>query len=180
MSWIGESWTWKSVPFSFVSSELCFLPHLLNINDTQNKARKAGGERGSRDVISGCQGADAGAWTRALPEKKVHFKLRTEFITLTCYLNLPLKGVILYGRDFSISTLEFTNLNKASPLKSLCPAHCHCHCHFSPCIWNFSLGSPLIWVIQDFLLNLKWQWHLQVESLPSSYQTFLLMTWNWF
>lgn len=37
---IWKSWTWKSAPLSFVSSELCFLPHLLNINDTQNKARK--------------------------------------------------------------------------------------------------------------------------------------------
>lgn len=41
-----------------VSSELHFLPHLLNINDTRNNARKGPG--GAHDIISGCGGGGGG------------------------------------------------------------------------------------------------------------------------
>lgn len=99
-----------------MSSELHFLPHLLNINDTQNNARKGSG--GARDVISGCRGTNLGAWTQAWPEKKVHFKglnLSLSFVIWTrlWMLWFHIKEV------FHTKTLEFMNLNDFSPLQIL-------------------------------------------------------------
>ena len=41
MPWIWKSWTWKSVPLCFVSSELCFLPIWLTSVTPRTKAGRA-------------------------------------------------------------------------------------------------------------------------------------------
>ena len=41
MPWIWKSWTWKSVPVCFVSSELCFLPIWLTSVTPRTKAGRA-------------------------------------------------------------------------------------------------------------------------------------------
>lgn len=162
MPWIWKSWT---VPLSFVSSEFCFLPHLLNINDTQNNARKGAG--GAYDVISGCRGTNSRAWTGAWPETKVHFKtLSLSFLCVIRTHSERFDSVLM--RFFSN---QYTRIYKSkwvlSRLKSICSLRWLQHC--SPRIWKFSLGLPQIGVIQDLLLNLKW--HLQAGSLTSFCQT---------
>lgn len=133
MPWIWKSWT---VPLSFVSSEFCFLPRLLNINDTQNNARKGAGV--APDVISGCRRTNSRAWTGAWPETKVPFKtLSLSFLFVIWTHSERFDSVLM--RFFSNQhTRIYKSKRVLSPLKSICPLRWLQHC--SPRIWKFSCG----------------------------------------
>lgn len=131
-----------------MSSELRFLPHLLNINDTQNNARKGSG--GAHDIISGCRGTNLGAWTGAWPEKKVHFEGLNLSLSFVIWTRLW-KVWFRIKEIFHTKTLAFMNLNDYSPLQSLCTYSidiiiAHKVFRMSPwdCLW-FVLAKAFFW-----------------------------------
>lgn len=94
-----------------MSSELHFLPQELNVNDTQNNARKGSG--GAHDI--GAAGNQVGSLNWGLDRKESTFQ-RIGLIILICYLNTAEKFDSVLKRFFQTNPLEFTDLNKYSPL----------------------------------------------------------------
>lgn len=133
----------KSVPLSFVSSEGHFLPHLLNINDIQNNARK--GCWRCQGYYQWPQDSWAGILNGDLHREASIFE-RIEFITLLFELGSAWFSI----KNFQINTVAFMHVSEYFPLPLPRPCLFHYHWHCLQHTGSSSSGLPLTWAARDF------------------------------